>query len=194
MKQLVIATHNAGKLREISALLAPFGMQVQSAGELNISEPEETGVTFAENAALKALHSATQSGLPALADDSGLVIPALNGDPGIYSARWAGEGKDFSVAFARIERELKAAGASTTPEAYFICVLCLATPDGKTEFFEGRIYGTLHFPPRGDKGFGYDPIFMPEGHSETFGEIAPDVKNRISHRAKAFEALVARLK
>ncbi len=186
LRKLVIATHNKGKLKEFSSLLAPLGVTVQSAGELNISEPEETGATFAENAELKARHSALASGLPALADDSGLVIPALGGAPGIYSARWAGETKDFSVAFARIEKELAAAGAPLASPAYFMCVLSLAQPNGECVNFEGRTHGMLTFPPQGENGFGYDPIFTPEGFDVTFAEMDANIKNRISHRANAF--------
>lgn len=186
LSQLIIATHNKGKLKEFTSLLAPLGVAVQSAGELNISEPEETGTTFAENAELKARHSALASGLPALADDSGLVIPAIGGQPGIYSARWAGEKKDFEMAFARIQKALAEAGAPLASPAYFICVLSLAQPDGKCVNFEGRIHGTLTFPSRGENGFGYDPIFTPEGYDVTFAELDANSKNRISHRADAF--------
>ncbi len=186
LSSLIIATHNKGKLKEFSSLLAPLGVAVRSAGELNISEPEETGLTFTENAELKARHSALASGLPALADDSGLVIPAIGGAPGIYSARWAGETKDFSVAFVRIQKELAAAGAPLASPAYFMCVLSLAQPNGKCVNFEGRIHGTLTFPPQGEHGFGYDPIFTPEGQDVTFAEMDANIKNRISHRANAF--------
>lgn len=182
--QLVIATHNAGKLREFGALLSPLGINVQSAGELGISEPDETATTFAENAQLKAQHSALASGLPALADDSGLVVPAIGGAPGIYSARWAGPNKDFSIAFERIQREL----GDKPADAYFICVLSLSLPlTGEVTAFEGRIDGTLTFPPRGDKGFGYDPIFIPNGYDVTFGEMDTNIKQTISHRAVAFD-------
>ena len=181
--KLIIATHNAGKLREFGELLAPLGISVKSAGELGISEPEETGATFIENAQLKARHSAAASGLPALADDSGLVIPAIGGAPGIYSARWAGPNKDFSVAFARIQHELD----DKPRDAYFVCVLALSLPNrGEEIVFEGRIHGTLTFPPRGSNGFGYDPIFTPEGYDVTFAEMDANIKNRISHRANAF--------
>jgi len=187
MKKLVLASHNKGKLKEFAALLAPLGVEVVSAGELDISEPEETGLTFHENAQLKAHHSAKASGLPALSDDSGLVIEALDGAPGIYSARWAGKTKDFNIAFERIKKELTEKGEALEARAYFISVISLAMPDGSCIDLEGRIYGTLTFPPRGDMGFGYDPIFVPEGYDKTFAEISPELKNRISHRARAFE-------
>lgn len=189
-RKLVIASHNRGKVAEIGAMIAPFGMDVICAADANIPEPEETGTTFAANAELKARHSAACSGLAALADDSGLVIPAIGGAPGVYSARWAGHGKDFSVAFTRIKKELAEAGAAENAPAYFACVLCLCLPEGKTEFFEGRVDGTLTFPPRGQKGFGYDPIFIPTGYGLTFAEIDPAEKNRISHRAKAFAQFI----
>ncbi|NBX03736.1 MAG: RdgB/HAM1 family non-canonical purine NTP pyrophosphatase [Alphaproteobacteria bacterium] len=189
--KLVIASHNAGKVREIGALLSPFAIQAVSAGELGISEPEETGTTFVENAELKARHSMEASNLPALADDSGLVIPALGGDPGVYSARWAGAGKDFSVAFSRIERELAAKNISGKVAAYFACVLSLCLPDGKIHSFEGRVDGTITFPPSGGAGFGYDPIFTPDGYDVTFAGMDANIKNSISHRAHAFEQFVS---
>ncbi len=185
---LVIATHNPGKLREIEALLLPFGAKVVSAGALGLPEPEETGLTFEANAELKARAAAEASGLPALADDSGLVVEGLGGAPGIYSARWAGPGKDFSVAMARVEREL---GDNPDRRAWFACALSLAWPDGRIATFLGRVDGTLVFPPRGLHGFGYDPIFLPVGEAETFGEMAPDRKHAMSHRARAFAQLVA---
>ncbi len=187
---LVIASHNAGKVAEIAELIAPLKIKVISASKANIVEPEETGSTFAENAALKAEHAATASGLPALSDDSGLVVPAIGGAPGIYSARWAGANKDFSIAFARIQKELQ----NNPADAYFICVLALSIPNEQTRLFEGRIDGTLTFPPRGDKGFGYDPIFIPNGYPITFAEIDPVEKNRISHRARAFAKFLDFLK
>ena len=191
--KLVLASHNPDKVREIADLLAPHGLSVVSAAELGLPEPEETGVTFAENAILKGRAAAAAADLPALADDSGIAVTALGGQPGIYSARWAGSGvgpgKDFAVAMARVEREL--AGVPDRSAA-FICVLCLAWPDGRHETFEGRIAGTLIWPPRGDKGFGYDPMFVPEGHRQTFGEMAPGVKHGLSHRARAFAKLLAR--
>lgn len=193
LKKLVIASHNKGKVKEIGELLAPLGFSVVSAAEMNIDEPEEIGLTFAENAILKALNTTKKTGLPALADDSGLAIPALGGAPGIYSARWAGADKNFGAAFARIKQELtdkKIADASGTP-AYFICSLCLALPDKNTQVFEGRIDGTLTFPPRGEHGFGYDPIFIPENCDITFAEMNSTKKHAMSHRAKAFEKLLA---
>ncbi len=185
--RLVIASHNPGKLREIAALLAPFGIDTVSAGALGLPEPEETGATFEANAELKAQASAQGSGLPALADDSGLVVPALGGAPGIYSARWAGPNKDFAAAMRRVEAEL--AGA-TDRRAHFVAVLSLAWPDGHVETFRGEAHGRLIFPPRGTLGFGYDPIFLPEGGALTYGEMAPEEKHRISHRAVAFAQLV----
>ncbi len=184
---LLLATHNQGKLAEIRTMLAPLGLSVTSAGEQHIPEPEETADSFHGNAELKARACMAASGYTSLADDSGLVIPALGGAPGIYSARWAGADKNFTVAFERITRELGNAAEGTS--AYFICVLCLCLPDGRIEFFEGRLHGTLTFPPRGDKGFGYDPIFVPEGRSQTLAEMDAAEKNRISHRAQAFELL-----
>jgi XTP/dITP diphosphohydrolase len=183
MKDLVVASHNKGKLREIEELLAPFGFALKSAGELGLPEPEETGLTFEDNAILKARAAADASGIAALADDSGLSVDALGGQPGIYSARWAGETKDFASAMARVEHELK--GANTA--AKFVCVLALAQPHGKVETFRGEVHGNLVFPPRGARGFGYDPIFVADGMDETFGEIEPALKHSISHRAKAFE-------
>jgi XTP/dITP diphosphohydrolase len=187
--RLVIASHNAGKVREIGALLAPFSVEVISAGQLDIEEPEETETTFTGNAALKAHFSAKASGLPALSDDSGLVVPALNGDPGIYSARWGGPEKDFNLAMRKVEEALQASG-SDDRSAYFICALCLAWPDGHEEIHEGRVDGTLVWPGRGDRGFGYDPIFVPDGFDITFGEMDPDAKHGMSHRADAFNQLV----
>jgi XTP/dITP diphosphohydrolase len=186
--RLVIATHNDGKRREIEALVAPFGIAVTSAGALGLPEPEETGATFEANATLKAVAAATASGLPALADDSGVVVPALGGAPGIYSARWAGPAKDFGFAMRRVEQEL---GASPDRRASFVAVLALAWPDGHVALFRGDLHGTLVFPPRGTSGFGYDPIFVPNGHTDTFGEMEPAAKHAISHRAIAFEKLVA---
>lgn len=190
--KLVIASHNKGKVFEIGELIAPFSITAISAAEAGIDEPEETGTTFAANAELKARYSFERAHLPALADDSGLVIPALNGDPGVYSARWAGPGKDFSVAFSRIQKELAAKQVSGPVSAYFICMLALCLPDGgngAVHLFEGRIDGTLTFPPRGEKGFGYDPIFIPEGHDISFAEMPAAEKNAISHRARAFAKL-----
>ncbi len=186
--RLVIASHNAGKVREIGALLAPYGAEVVSAGDLGLPEPEETGDTFLANARIKSLAAATASGLPALADDSGLAVEALGGDPGIYSARWAGPDKDFRVAMERVEREL---GANPDRRAHFVCALSLCWPDGVEVAVEGYVHGTVVWPPRGDRGFGYDPMFVPDGSSRTFGEIDPAEKDRISHRADAFRKLVA---
>ncbi len=186
---LVVASHNPGKVREIADLLAPFGLRrVVSAGDLGLPEPEETGATFIANADLKARAAATASGHPALADDSGLEVAALNGAPGIYSARWAGPGKDFAVAMERVQTAL---GNATDRSANFTCALCLAWPDGHAESFEGRVFGDLVWPPQGDKGFGYDPIFRPSGHTLTFAEMEPTAKHAMSHRAAAFRQLVA---
>ncbi|HVJ53604.1 MAG TPA: RdgB/HAM1 family non-canonical purine NTP pyrophosphatase [Aliidongia sp.] len=187
--ELVLATHNKGKLREIVELLKPFGAEVSSAGERGLPEPEETGFTFIANAELKALAAARASGLPALADDSGLAVAALGGAPGIYSARWAGPNKDFAAAMALVEEKLDALDTDDR-RAAFVSALTLAWPDGHVESFEGRIEGVLTFPPRGDKGFGYDPIFVPDGYQLTFGELDAEVKHRISHRARAFAQLV----
>ncbi len=184
---LVIASHNPGKLREIAELLDPFAMTVTSAAELGLAEPEETGATFAENAALKAQAATQGSGRPALADDSGLAVRALGGQPGIHSARWAGPDKDFEAAMERVEREL---GQTADRRAAFVCALCLAVPEGGERSFEGRIEGRLVWPPRGGRGFGYDPIFVPEGFEITFGEMEPAEKHKISHRAQAFAKLV----
>ena len=186
--RLVIASHNPGKIEEIAALLAPFGVETIAADSLGIPEPEETGDSFEANAALKARAAAEASGLPALADDSGLVVPALGGAPGIYSARWAGPAKDFRVAMERVHREL----GDRDRRASFVAVLALAWPDGPTELFRGQVEGSLTWPPRGDRGFGYDPMFIPLGANLTFGEIDPVEKHRISHRARAFAKLVAR--
>lgn len=186
--KLVIASHNQGKVREIGDLLAPFGADVVSAATLGLPEPEETGATFVANAELKARAAATASGLPALADDSGLAVTALGGAPGIFSARWAGPDKDFAAAMARINTEL---GSTSDRSAQFICVLSLAWPDGHCDSFEGTVAGEIVWPPQGDKGFGYDPIFRPIGGSLTFAEIEPAAKHAISHRADAFRQLVA---
>ena len=184
--RLVIASHNQGKVEEISALLAPFAIHAVSAGALGIAEPEETGDSFEANAALKAKAAAGASGLPAIADDSGLVVLALGGAPGIYSARWAGPDKDFRIAMQRVHREL----ADRDRSARFVAALALVWPDGDTEIFRGEVAGKLVWPPRGDRGFGYDPIFVPDGGAATFGEIEPAEKHKISHRARAFAKLV----
>ena len=186
--KLVVASHNPGKVREIRELLAPFAVDVVSAGDLNLPEPEETGTTFIANAELKALAAARAANIPALADDSGLSIDALDGAPGIYSARWAGPEKDFDVAMTRIEREMD---GKNDRKARFICALSLAWPDGHCDSFEGKVTGVLTFPPSGTKGFGYDPIFIADGHTVTFAEMEPAAKHAISHRADAFRQLVA---
>ena len=190
---LVVASHNPGKVREINELLAPFGVETKASADLGLLEPEETGSTFAENAALKARLAAEASGLPALADDSGLAVEALEGAPGIYSARWSGATKDFAAAMARVEREL-AQRNTRNFAAKFVCALALAQPGGACEIFEGEVHGTLTFPPRGTRGFGYDPIFVADGFSETFGEMEPAQKDAISHRARAFAKLIEALK
>lgn len=186
---LVVASHNPGKVREIEELLAPFGFKVHGAAELHLDEPEETGSTFEDNAILKAEAAAKASGLIALADDSGLAVTALGGAPGIYSARWAGAKKDFGMAMERVERSLKESGA-TDFSAKFVCVLALAGRGETTAVFRGEVHGQLLFPPRGAKGFGYDPIFVADGLNETFGEIEPATKHGMSHRARAFGKLI----
>lgn len=186
--KLVLATHNPGKVVEIAALLEPFGVEVVSAGELGLPEPEETEATFEGNARLKAHAAARAANLPALSDDSGLAVSGLDGAPGIYSARWAGPGKDFGVAMARVETEL---GDNPDRSAHFVCALTLAWPDGHDETFVGTVHGALTFPPRGERSFGYDPIFIAEGHAQTFGEMDPAQKHAMSHRADAFSQLVA---
>src|SRR6202034_1057873 len=193
--RVVIATHNSGKLAEMRELLAPSRIEAISAGEMCLDEPEETGTTFSENARIKACAAALASGLPAFADDSGLVVEGLGGAPGIHSARWAGPDRNFSRAMTEVEDKLRAARA-TTPEsrkAHFVSALCLAWPDGHLEEFKGRVDGTLVWPPRGDKGFGYDPIFLPDGHGRTFGEMTSEEKHGLpprgkglAHRARAF--------
>jgi XTP/dITP diphosphohydrolase len=193
--RLVIATHNPGKLAEMRELLMPFGVEAVSAGELGLPEPEETGTSFAENARIKACAAATAAGLSAFADDSGLAVDALAGEPGIHSARLAGPDKDFRRAMQAVEDALRARGAQTPDRrrAHFVSALCVAWPDGHVEEFEARVDGTLVWPPRGDKGFGYDPMFLPDGHSRTFGEMAsaekhglPPKGKGLSHRARAF--------
>lgn len=188
--RLVVASHNPGKVWEIKELIAPYGFDAVSAGDLGLAEPEETEATFDGNARLKALAAAQGSGLPALADDSGLEVDALGGAPGIYSARWAGPGKDFALAMQRVHDTLaeKSAWDGLPPRANFISVLCLAWPTGESRLFEGRVYGTLVWPPRGGNGFGYDPIFMADGAAITFGEMEPAEKYAISHRTRAFAA------
>ena len=198
IEKLVIATHNPGKLREIQDLLAPLGIACVGAAELGLPEPEEIGNTFVDNADLKAREAADLSGLPALADDSGLAVDALHGLPGIFSARWAEDeaGKrDWMRAMERVWREVEAAGPDASRDAHFACALSLARPDdGQVQSFEGRVDGRLVWPPRGDKGFGYDPMFQPIGRDQTFGEMDPEEKHRISHRADAFGKLVKALK
>jgi len=191
--KLVIASHNEGKVREIRALLAPHGIEPVSAASLGIPEPEETGTSFVANAELKARFSADLSGLVALADDSGLCVDALNGDPGVYTADWAETptGRDWNLAMRKVEDALQAKGPEAGRDAHFVCVLSLAWPDGHVESFEGRVDGTLAWPPRGTIGFGYDPMFVPLGDTRTFAELAPEEKHAISHRADAFRKLVA---
>jgi XTP/dITP diphosphohydrolase len=202
-KTIVVASHNAGKIREIADLIGPFGFTAKSAAELNFIEPDETGTTFEENATIKALASAHASGLPALSDDSGLVVDALGGDPGVYTANWAetAEGtRDFAMAMRKVEDALEKVGAKA-PEsrtARFVSVLCLAWPDGHTELFRGEVEGTVVWPPRGGQGFGYDPVFQPQGYDVTFGEMSAEQKHgwkpgepqALSHRARAFKIFV----
>ena len=199
--QLVIATHNPGKLAEMRELLSPHGVTAISASELSLPEPEETGDSFAANAKLKAVAAATAAKLPAFADDSGLVVEALDGAPGIYSARWAGPSKDFNAAMSRIERLLEERGANEPAKrkAHFVSALCVAWPDGHLEEVEARVDGTLVWPPRGSAGFGYDPMFLPDGHDRTFGEMSsiekhglPPLGKGLSHRARAFVKLAER--
>jgi XTP/dITP diphosphohydrolase len=193
--RLVIATHNAGKLTEMRELLMPYGIEAVSAGELGLAEPEETGTSFRANARIKAKAAAATSGLPAFADDSGLTVDTLDGEPGIYSARWAGPDKNFRHAMQAIENKLRERGAREPGRrgAHFVSALCVAWPDGHVEEFEATVDGTLVWPPRGDKGFGYDPMFLPDGHSRTFGEMPSEEKHGLpprgkglSHRARAF--------
>ncbi|MBV8779089.1 MAG: RdgB/HAM1 family non-canonical purine NTP pyrophosphatase [Alphaproteobacteria bacterium] len=186
-ERLVIASHNQGKIVEIAALLEPYRITAVGAAALGLPEPDETGATFEANAALKAHAASRAAGLPALADDSGLVVPALGGAPGVYSARWAGPERDFGAAMARVHREL----ADRDRVASFVSVLALAWPDGKEALFRGEVHGRLTWPPRGDKGFGYDPVFIPKGYDITFGEIDPAEKYRIDHRSRAFALLAA---
>lgn len=186
--KIVLATHNPGKVVEIKALLEPFGTDVVAAGDLGLPEPVEDAPDFIGNAKIKALASATASGMPALADDSGLCVNALGGEPGIYSARWAGPSKDFNIAMTRVASDLS---DHEDRSAYFVCALCLAWPDGHTEAFQGEVHGDLVWPARGDRGFGYDPMFIPTGFDITFGEMDPDRKHGMSHRHHAFVQLVA---
>ncbi|MGD9668791.1 MAG: RdgB/HAM1 family non-canonical purine NTP pyrophosphatase [Hyphomicrobiaceae bacterium] len=191
--RIVVASHNPGKVWEIQQLIAPYGLEAVSAKALKLSEPEETEATFSGNARLKAVAAAKASGLPALADDSGLEVDALKGAPGIYSARWAGPTKDFSIAMQKVADEITMRGGWTGsgPRANFVSVLCLAWPDGSSEIFEGKVFGHLVWPPRGGNGFGYDPMFQPDGAEETFGEMAPEEKHAVSHRTRAFAAFKA---
>ena len=193
--RLVIATHNPGKLKEMRELLAPYKIDAISAGDMGLSEPEETGTTFRENARIKADAAAKASGLPAFADDSGLVVDALDGEPGIHSARWAGPDKNFRRAMENVDAKLHERGATNPAQrgAHFVSALCVAWPDGHLEEFESRVDGTIVWPPRGDKGFGYDPVFLPDGHGRTFGEMPSEEKHGLppngkglSHRARAF--------
>lgn len=197
--RIVIATHNAGKLREMRELLAPYGIEAVSAGELDLPEPDETGSTFIENALIKSRAAAEAAGLPAFADDSGLCVDALGGDPGIYSARWAKEAGDFAAAMALVDRKMREKGATDSPlrRAHFVSALAIVWPDGHSETFEGKVFGEIVWPPRGDKGFGYDPFFLPDDHARTFGEMSSEEKHGIpadgsealSHRARAFQML-----
>ena len=190
--RLVIASHNAGKVREIRDLVAPFGIEVVSAAELSLDEPEETEETFSGNARIKAHAAARVSGLPALSDDSGICVDALDGAPGVHTADWAEtpSGRDFAMAMRRVQELLDAKDAPEPRLARFVCTLCLAWPDGHDEIFEGAVAGRLTWPPRGERGFGYDPMFVPEGETETFGEMEPARKHEMSHRARAFALLV----
>jgi XTP/dITP diphosphohydrolase len=199
--RLVIATHNGGKLSEFRELLEPFGLELVSAGELGLPEPDETGTTFVENARLKAHAAASASGLPALADDSGLCVDAIGGKPGVYTANWAASGpiRDYAIGMRRVENALQAANATTPAErrGSFNATLCLAFPDGREAIYEGAVFGTLVWPPRGDKGFGFDPVFMPDGYDVTFGEMPSSDKHSwshgktgLSHRARAFAKFV----
>lgn len=189
--KLVVASHNPGKIREIRELLAPYHIEVLGGIDFNLAEPEEHAESFKGNAQIKSRYFARHTGLPSLSDDSGLVIPALNGEPGIHSARWAGKNKDFKTAMRRIESELmEKTGKAEDQPAHFVCVLSLSKPDGRAKSFEGKVFGTLTFPPRGEKGFGYDPIFVPEGYHITFGEMESAEKHAISHRARAFRKFV----
>ena len=202
-KTIVVASHNAGKIREIEDLIGPFGFSAKSAAELNFEEPDETGTTFEENATIKALASAKASGLPALSDDSGIVVDALGGAPGVYTANWAetADGtRDFAMAMEKVEKALAEKGATAASDrtACFVSVLCLAWPDGHTELFRGEVEGHVVWPPRGQKGFGYDPVFQPEGYEATFGEMSAEEKHgwkpgdaaALSHRARAFKLFV----
>jgi XTP/dITP diphosphohydrolase len=202
-RTIVVASHNAGKIAEIADLIGPFGFSARSAAELKFAEPDETGTTFEENAAIKALASARAAGMPALSDDSGLVVDALDGAPGVYTANWAERedgSRDFAMAMEKVEKALAERGATTPQQrsGRFVSVLCLAWPDGHTEMFRGEVEGTIVWPPRGTKGFGYDPVFQPEGFDTTFGEMTSEQKHgwkpgdaqALSHRARAFKIFV----
>lgn len=190
-QKILVASHNPGKVREIGELLEPLGLTAISAGELDLPEPEENGATFNENALIKSRAARDASGLAALADDSGLCVTALKGDPGIYSARWAGPNKDFSIAMQKVEEALE---GKSDRSAYFHCSLALSLPNGQDHVFEGQVHGSLVWPPRGERGFGYDPVFLAKGMEQTFGEIDPQAKHAMSHRAAAFAKLLAFLK
>ena len=188
-RRLVVASHNKGKVREIGELIAPYRIEAISAGSLGLHEPEETEPTFTGNALLKAHAAANAAKMPALADDSGLCVDALGGDPGVLSARWAGTERDFNLAMEKVHRSLVESG-SRNRRAHFLCALAVAWPDGHSEIFDGRVEGTLIWPPRGSRGFGYDPMFVADGYDITFGEMEPEKKHAISHRARAFKKLV----
>lgn len=194
-KRLVLASHNKGKLTEIAALLAPFGIETVPASAFGLAEPVETEDSFAGNALLKARFAAEGTGLPALSDDSGLCVDALDGAPGVFTADWAEtpNDRDWLLAMTKVEEKLQALGPDVSRRGEFVCTLALAWPDGRSETFEGRMPGSLIWPPRGDRGFGYDPVFVPEGYSQTFAEMDPAEKHRISHRARAFAKLKAML-
>ena len=187
--RIVVASHNEGKVRELAELFAPFGIACLSAASLGLSEPEETGKSFAENATLKAVAAAKASAMLSVADDSGLEVTALHGARGIHAARWGGPNKDFGLAMERVNRKLEASGMKDR-RANFTCALAIASPDGAAKVFEGKVFGTLTWPPRGSHGFGYDPIFVPDGYGKTFGEMEAKLKNRLSHRMRAFELLM----
>ena len=195
--RLIVASHNQGKVREIAHLLAPFGLETLSVADLGLPEPEETGSRFVDNALIKAQAAAEGGRTPALADDSGLCVAALDGAPGVYTADWAEQrpvegspGRDWYMAMGKVEGKLAALGPDADRRAWFVCTLALAWPDGHAETFEGRVEGRLTWPPRGTKGFGYDPVFVPDGHNQTFGEMAPEDKHAMSHRADAFAKLI----
>ena len=194
-KKLVLASHNAGKLREIGALFEPFDLELVSAGELGFDAPEETETTFEGNALIKAKAASSASGLPAIADDSGLSVDVLGGDPGVYTADWAETptGRDFSMAMRKVWSLVEKSGTAPPWRARFVSVLCMAFPDGSDASFRGEVEGQVTWPMRGERGFGFDPMFVPDGHDETFGEMDPDLKHRISHRARSFAALSAAL-